>query len=265
MKTTRKILSALLVLAMVLCVAPFAFAATDGSNVVINEVYGGGGNSGAPYNNDFVELYNPTNADISLKGWSLQYASKKGTFSSDKYYAFADDAVIKAHDYFLIQLAGGTEVTDKPLPTPDAIGNISVAKGNGKIALVKSTEVISGATDANVVDFVGFGSANEYEGTGATAEPNDQNSVSRTDAKDTNDNSADFTKGEPTPMTSGHPTVDNAGNNDNSNGNETPVEKPDDNKDNSKTGDATALVAISAAMLLAATGVVAVVSNKKHF
>lgn len=44
-----------------------------------------------------------------------------------------------------------------------------------------------------------------------------------------------------------------------------PVEKPDDNKENSKTGDATALVAISAAMLLAATGVVAVVSNKKHF
>lgn len=45
----------------------------------------------------------------------------------------------------------------------------------------------------------------------------------------------------------------------------TPAEKPDDNKENSKTGDATALVAISAAMLLAATGVVAVVSNKKHF
>lgn len=41
--------------------------------------------------------------------------------------------------------------------------------------------------------------------------------------------------------------------------------KPDDPKDPAKTGDATALVAISAAMLLAATGVVAVVSNKKHF
>ncbi len=45
-----------------------------------------------------------------------------------------------------------------------------------------------------------------------------------------------------------------------------PNQKPvEDNKENSKTGDATALVAISAAMLLAATGVVAVVSNKKHF
>lgn len=44
----------------------------------------------------------------------------------------------------------------------------------------------------------------------------------------------------------------------------TPAQKPAD-KDNAGTGDATALVAISAAMLLAATGVVAVVSNKKHF
>lgn len=42
------------------------------------------------------------------------------------------------------------------------------------------------------------------------------------------------------------------------------AQKPAD-KNNAGTGDATALVAISAAMLLAATGVVAVVSNKKHF
>lgn len=42
------------------------------------------------------------------------------------------------------------------------------------------------------------------------------------------------------------------------------AQKPAD-KNNAGTGDATALVAISAAMLLAATGVVAIVSNKKHF
>ena len=36
--------------------------------VVISEVYGGGGNSGAKYKNDFIELYNPTNNDIDLTG-----------------------------------------------------------------------------------------------------------------------------------------------------------------------------------------------------
>ena len=45
------------------------------NHVVISEVYGGGGNSGAPYLNDFVELYNPTDKDIDLKEWSLQYSS----------------------------------------------------------------------------------------------------------------------------------------------------------------------------------------------
>ena len=52
-------------------------SANDGCNdhVVINEIYGGGGNSGAIYKNDFIELYNNSNVDINLTGWSVQYAS----------------------------------------------------------------------------------------------------------------------------------------------------------------------------------------------
>lgn len=56
-------------------IAPAAQAATDGSGVVISEVYGGGGNSGAAYTQDFVELYNPTAAAVSLDGTSVQYRS----------------------------------------------------------------------------------------------------------------------------------------------------------------------------------------------
>ena len=59
----NKVLSATFIVALaagtVSVVAPTASAAPDGSNVVINEVYGGGGNSGAKYTHDFVELYNP--------------------------------------------------------------------------------------------------------------------------------------------------------------------------------------------------------------
>src|SRR3954453_20660902 len=47
--------------------------------VVINEVYGGGGNSGATYTEDFVELYNTTAAPISVNGWSVQYAGTTGS------------------------------------------------------------------------------------------------------------------------------------------------------------------------------------------
>ena len=56
-----------------------ASANPAGTGLVINEVYGGGGNAGATYKNDFIELYNPTAAGISLSGKSLQYRAATGT------------------------------------------------------------------------------------------------------------------------------------------------------------------------------------------
>src|SRR6185436_772233 len=44
------------------------------SDVVISQIYGGGGNSGAIYHNDYVELYNRGTDPVDLTGWSLQYA-----------------------------------------------------------------------------------------------------------------------------------------------------------------------------------------------
>src|SRR4029453_18854083 len=46
--------------------------------VVISQLYGGGGNSGAAYQNDFVELFNRGAGPVDLTGWSLQYASATG-------------------------------------------------------------------------------------------------------------------------------------------------------------------------------------------
>ena len=60
-----------------------ASAAVDGSSVVINEAYLNGGSANAPYLNKFVELYNPTAADIDLTGWSVQYRSATGTGASN--------------------------------------------------------------------------------------------------------------------------------------------------------------------------------------
>ncbi len=49
------------------------------TGLVISQVYGGGGNSGASYTHDFVELYNGSSSAISLNGLSIQYASATGT------------------------------------------------------------------------------------------------------------------------------------------------------------------------------------------
>ena len=49
-----------------------------GTGLVISEVYGGGGNSGATYTNDFIELYNPTASAVPLDGYTVQYQWRPG-------------------------------------------------------------------------------------------------------------------------------------------------------------------------------------------
>ena len=56
---------------------PTASAAS--TDVVISEVYGGGGNSGATLTNDFVELYNLSDTTVDLSQWRVQYFSATGT------------------------------------------------------------------------------------------------------------------------------------------------------------------------------------------
>src|SRR3546814_15237177 len=49
------------------------------AQVVISQVYGGGGNSGATLKSDFIELHNNGSDTVSVEGWSVQYASSSGS------------------------------------------------------------------------------------------------------------------------------------------------------------------------------------------
>ena len=192
---------ALLVLPML-----FAVGASAQSGLVISQVYGGGGNVGAPYSYDFIELYNSTSSPISLNGLSVQYAAATGT-SWSNLTVLPNVSVAPAH-YFLVQEAEGTTVTNKPLPTPDATGSINLSATAGKVALVNGTTAIASGTScpsgATIVDFVGFGTtANCFEGSGPASAPSNTTSVSRNSTNaDTNNNAADFTAGAPNPRNS---------------------------------------------------------------
>ncbi|MBA2552894.1 MAG: lamin tail domain-containing protein, partial [Geodermatophilaceae bacterium] len=59
-------------------VALAAPAQAVSADIVIAEVYGAGGNSGATLKQDFIELYNRGAAEVSVEGWSVQYASSTG-------------------------------------------------------------------------------------------------------------------------------------------------------------------------------------------
>jgi len=65
---------------LVMAVVPLSQPADAASTtVVISQVYGGGGNAGATFKNDFIELFNRGGAAVDLTGWSVQYAATGGS------------------------------------------------------------------------------------------------------------------------------------------------------------------------------------------
>ena len=190
------LLAAGLVVGGLAVAAPAAAASPD---VVIAEVYGGGGGTGAARTHDFVELHNPTSADVDLDGWSVQYASATGT----SWQVTPLAGTVGAGKRYLVQLAGGT--TGAALPAPQATGTTSMSGTNGKVALVPSTTACAGADCGTVErDLVGYGTANAFEGTAAAPAASVTTSVARTGA-DTDQNGTDFAAGTPTPE--GDPVV----------------------------------------------------------
>src|SRR5262245_8625800 len=89
-------------------------------DIVISQVYGGGGNSGATWKNDFIELFNRGTSAVNVTGWSVQYAATMGTSWQKTDLA----GTIQPGQYYLIQEAAGAGGTTS-LPTPNATGNIA--------------------------------------------------------------------------------------------------------------------------------------------
>ena len=111
--------------------ATLAFAApasAQSPDLVISQVYGGGGNTGAPLRNDFIELFNRSSAAVDVTGWSVQYASAAGAFSATTSLA----GEIGPGEYYLVQEAAGTNTAAPPLPTPDATGTIAMSATAGR-------------------------------------------------------------------------------------------------------------------------------------
>ncbi|MEK7409413.1 MAG: lamin tail domain-containing protein, partial [Acidobacteriota bacterium] len=120
-------------------------------NVVISQIYGGGGNTGATLRNDFIELFNRGPASVDVTGWSVQYASSTG----DTWQVTPLTGSIAPGQYYLIQQAQGAGGSVN-LPAPDTTGSIPMSATAGKVALVSDSTPLSGAapTGARIVDLV---------------------------------------------------------------------------------------------------------------
>jgi len=201
----RFMVGAILLCAFALFTGVYTIAAQSTPPIRISQIYGGGGNSDATLHSDFIELFNAGPEAINLNGWSVQYAAKAGT---DWLVTPLGDVTIAGYGYLLIRQAAGEGGSDAgtALELPDVSGETNMSASAGKVALVAGKNAISGLFDGTVVDFVGYGDANE-------AETMPADNISNTKAAlrlnggcvDTNDNALNFERLPPNPRNSAAP------------------------------------------------------------
>jgi hypothetical protein len=181
---------------------------TSKAQVVISQVYGGGGNTGAPLNRDFIELFNRGTAAVDISGYTIQYNSATGT-SAWLFNTIPAGAIIQPGKYYLIAF-GPAGTVGAALPTADfdstAAGFLALSATNGRVALSNlATAIPAGCPPTgSTIDYVGFGTGNCFEGTAAVAVLSNTTSALRLNGgcTDNNTNDTDFVVNTPTPRNS---------------------------------------------------------------
>jgi hypothetical protein len=145
----------------------------------ISQVYTRGGESGAAYQKDFIELFNRGTTTVDLNGWSIDLKGIEGFGGvGNAHISFSSNfsLPIGPGRHFLIGFEGsGTngQSLSPDIPTPF----ISLGGLGGQIALIAPGKSLPGGCPASpdptgaVVDFVGYGNATCAEGTVTLAPP----------------------------------------------------------------------------------------------
>jgi len=182
-------------------------------HVVISEVQVSGDTS----NDEFIELYNPTDHPISLEGWYLTKKTAGGTETN--LLAGFPNKDIPSHGFFLITPQSGY--------TGSVAADATYTQTSNFIA-PDNTIILYSDNKVTVVDKVGFGDATDNETLSFPYNPPSSQTIQRKNfstpyspyfpyspiwyapVQDTDDNSEDFYIGTPTPMNSSSPAMDTA-------------------------------------------------------
>ncbi len=185
------------------------------SRVVISQTFAGGGNLGAlpsddaPYDADYVQLYNRSAQTVSLNGWSVQYASQGSAGGFDN---TGDRVVLSGNiqpgQSVLVRMSDPVPGFAS-LPTPDfaqAKGFGGMGSIGGRVALVRSATLLgNNFGDPNIEDLVGYGAgAITFEGSAPAPTPSPTSNRAefrkQNGSQDTNQNFNDFETASPSPQ-----------------------------------------------------------------
>ena len=188
-------------------------ALTSQAQVVISQVYGGGGNSGATYNKDFVELFNKGTSAVDISGWSIQYQSATNNTAVWFVNTIPTSSIIQPGKYFLIAFGAASTTNGIALPTIDfdyvsgTPAPLTMSASSGRVALVNTNTALPmgcNSGNTNIVDLVGFGPTTVCSETSPTAVLSATLSAQRLNngCTDSNNNSIDFNIALPAPRNS---------------------------------------------------------------
>ncbi len=145
------------------------------NHVVISELQVAGATAG----DEFVELYNPTNAAVDLSGWKLQYKSAAGAAYLAAAVTIPAGKSIAPHGFFLItsiRTSGFTGAIESDVAHTGPL-NLAAAAGHVRIG---PAAITTSPADPLAVDTVGYGvTASAPEGGAAAPNPAANSSIER--------------------------------------------------------------------------------------
>ncbi|MBX3406445.1 MAG: lamin tail domain-containing protein [Phycisphaeraceae bacterium] len=171
------------------------------ARIVVSGFFGGGGNAGAPFDSDHIEIFNRSQSAVDVNGWSVQYSDGSNATGFIASRVVPLSGVMGPGEYRLIRtnLPGSNGV---PIPTPDFLpaAPFGMDNANGRIAVARTTDALGAdCGSALIEDLVGYGAALCQEGIGTTPAISNISGGYRLleGCRDTDQNLLDFVIAEP--------------------------------------------------------------------
>ncbi|HYW70148.1 MAG TPA: lamin tail domain-containing protein, partial [Pyrinomonadaceae bacterium] len=177
------------------------------SDIRISQIYTRGGEAGATFQPDFIEIFNAGTTTININGWGIIVDTFEGSTEQAVGARYTSDTLVTPGMHLLIRFAtagnSGQPLTGV-LPT---VTSTSLGSTSGKIFLLSPSQTqttgcpTSIGPSGTVSDLLGYGPTTCSEGSPAPAPPAANKSITRVNGNclDTDNNSTDFTVTDPNP------------------------------------------------------------------